>query len=94
MGAGHFSQSGRFDRLKELAVEFAFLFKASCRTLRMHHEALQLCARWSPVPGLLGCLLWSCAQICVPASATASLPQVLGMKETPLQPSGPAEAAK
>ncbi|EFN56398.1 hypothetical protein CHLNCDRAFT_144964 [Chlorella variabilis] len=27
MGAGHFSQSGRFDRLKELAVEFAFLLK-------------------------------------------------------------------
>ncbi|PSC70317.1 Protease 2 [Micractinium conductrix] len=28
MGAGHFSQSGRFDRLKELAVEWAFLLKA------------------------------------------------------------------
>ena len=27
MGAGHFSQSGRFDRLKEMAVEFAFLLK-------------------------------------------------------------------
>lgn len=27
MGAGHFSQSGRFDRLKEIAVEFAFLLK-------------------------------------------------------------------
>lgn len=27
MGAGHFSQSGRFDRLKELAVEWAFLLK-------------------------------------------------------------------
>jgi oligopeptidase B len=27
MGAGHFSQSGRFDRLKEVAVEHAFLLK-------------------------------------------------------------------
>ncbi|PRW44843.1 prolyl endopeptidase-like isoform A [Chlorella sorokiniana] len=45
MGAGHFSQSGRFDRLKEVAVEFAFLLK------------------------------------------------VLGMKDAPLQPSGPAAAA-
>ncbi len=27
-GAGHFSQSGRFDRLKEVAIEFAFLLKA------------------------------------------------------------------
>lgn len=27
MGAGHFSQSGRFDRLKEIAVEQAFLLK-------------------------------------------------------------------
>jgi len=27
MGAGHFSQSGRFDKLKEVAVEFAFLLK-------------------------------------------------------------------
>ncbi|KDD72882.1 prolyl oligopeptidase, partial [Helicosporidium sp. ATCC 50920] len=28
MGAGHFSQSGRFDRLKERALEMAFLLKA------------------------------------------------------------------
>ncbi|KAL6778529.1 hypothetical protein ACKKBF_B15125 [Auxenochlorella protothecoides x Auxenochlorella symbiontica] len=28
MGAGHFSQSGRFDRLRERAVEIAFLLKA------------------------------------------------------------------
>ena len=27
MGAGHFSQSGRFDRLKTTALEFAFLLK-------------------------------------------------------------------
>ncbi|KAK9847217.1 hypothetical protein WJX84_005200 [Apatococcus fuscideae] len=27
MGAGHFSQSGRFDRLKETALEYAFLLK-------------------------------------------------------------------
>lgn len=27
MGAGHFSKSGRFDKLKEMAVEFAFLLK-------------------------------------------------------------------
>lgn len=27
MGAGHFSQSGRFDRLKERALEIAFLLK-------------------------------------------------------------------
>ena len=27
MGAGHFSESGRFDRLKETAIEFAFLLK-------------------------------------------------------------------
>lgn len=27
MGAGHFSQSGRFDRLKEVAVDYAFLLK-------------------------------------------------------------------
>lgn len=27
MGAGHFSQSGRFDMLKEVALEFAFLLK-------------------------------------------------------------------
>ncbi|KAL3150392.1 hypothetical protein ABBQ32_000231 [Trebouxia sp. C0010 RCD-2024] len=27
LGAGHFSQSGRFDRLKDTAVEFAFLLK-------------------------------------------------------------------
>ncbi|CAL5221645.1 g3872 [Coccomyxa viridis] len=27
MGAGHFSQSGRFDRLKEVAMEMAFLLK-------------------------------------------------------------------
>jgi oligopeptidase B len=27
MGAGHFSQSGRFDRLKEVAIEHAFLLK-------------------------------------------------------------------
>ena len=26
-GAGHFSQSGRFDRLKEVALEQAFLLK-------------------------------------------------------------------
>ena len=29
LGAGHFSQSGRFDRLKEVAIEFAFLLKVS-----------------------------------------------------------------
>ena len=28
MGAGHFSQSGRFDRLKEVAQEHAFLLKS------------------------------------------------------------------
>lgn len=28
MGAGHFSVSGRFDRLKETAFEYAFLLKA------------------------------------------------------------------
>ena len=27
MGAGHFSQSGRFDQLKEVALEHAFLLK-------------------------------------------------------------------
>ena len=27
LGAGHFSESGRFDRLKETAIEFAFLLK-------------------------------------------------------------------
>ena len=27
LGAGHFSQSGRFDRLKEVAVEYAYLLK-------------------------------------------------------------------
>lgn len=27
LGAGHFSQSGRFDRLKEVAIEHAFLLK-------------------------------------------------------------------
>lgn len=27
MGAGHFSQSGRFDRLKEIAVDYSFLLK-------------------------------------------------------------------
>ena len=27
MGAGHFSQSGRFDILKEAAVELAFILK-------------------------------------------------------------------
>jgi oligopeptidase B len=27
MGAGHFSQSGRFDRLKDIALEIAFLLK-------------------------------------------------------------------
>lgn len=27
MGAGHFSQSGRFDRLKDVALELAFLIK-------------------------------------------------------------------
>jgi protease II len=32
MGAGHFSQSGRFDRLKEIAVEFAFLLKCQAMT--------------------------------------------------------------
>ena len=29
LGAGHFSQSGRFDRLKEVAVEYAFLLKCT-----------------------------------------------------------------
>ena len=28
LGAGHFSKSGRFDRLKEVALEYAFLLKA------------------------------------------------------------------
>lgn len=28
LGAGHFSQSGRFDALKEVALEQAFLLKA------------------------------------------------------------------
>lgn len=28
LGAGHFSQSGRFDKLKERATEIAFLLKA------------------------------------------------------------------
>lgn len=27
LGAGHFSQSGRFDRLKDTALEYAFLLK-------------------------------------------------------------------
>lgn len=27
MGAGHFSQSGRFDQLKDVALEHAFLLK-------------------------------------------------------------------
>ena len=27
MGAGHFSVTGRFERLKEVAMEYAFLFK-------------------------------------------------------------------
>jgi len=27
MGAGHFSQSGRFDKLKEVAQEHAFVLK-------------------------------------------------------------------
>jgi len=27
LGAGHFSQSGRFDRLKDMAMEYAFLIK-------------------------------------------------------------------
>ena len=27
LGAGHFSQSGRFDRLKDTAIEYAFLLK-------------------------------------------------------------------
>ena len=29
MGAGHFSQSGRFDKLKEVALEYAFLLKCT-----------------------------------------------------------------
>ena len=32
MGAGHFSQSCRFDKLKELAIEYAFLLK--CQGLK------------------------------------------------------------
>ena len=28
MGAGHFSKSGRFDKLKEVALEYTFLLKA------------------------------------------------------------------
>ena len=27
LGAGHFSQSGRFDKLKDTALEYAFLLK-------------------------------------------------------------------
>ena len=27
LGAGHFSKSGRFDRLREVALEYAFLLK-------------------------------------------------------------------
>lgn len=27
MGAGHFSVTGRFDKLKEVALDYAFLFK-------------------------------------------------------------------
>lgn len=44
MGAGHFSQSGRFDRLKELATEFAFLLKV----LGMQDAPLQPSAASQP----------------------------------------------
>ena len=34
LGAGHFSKSGRFDKLKEVAMEHAFLMKAT----GLHHK--------------------------------------------------------
>lgn len=48
---GHFSQSGRFDRLKELAVEFAFLLKVgkgwSCSTKFVLSRVCRLCSEIS-----------------------------------------------
>jgi hypothetical protein len=50
MGAGHFSVTGRFERLKEIAFEYAFLFKASmqrggCLWRVVHLSRGQLCGR-------------------------------------------------
>lgn len=33
MGAGHFSKSGRFDKLREVALEFAFLLKVTGKSV-------------------------------------------------------------